>query len=48
MVGEPVTRNAGPDLGRPKGGFEYKVRNNIIDTGSGRLIDEQRLTELKC
>jgi polysaccharide biosynthesis transport protein len=25
---------------------EYKVRNNIIDTGSGRLIDEQRLTEL--
>jgi polysaccharide biosynthesis transport protein len=25
---------------------EYKARNNIIDTGSGRLIDEQRLTEL--
>jgi polysaccharide biosynthesis transport protein len=25
---------------------EYKVRNNIIDTGTGRLIDEQRLTEL--
>jgi polysaccharide biosynthesis transport protein len=24
---------------------EYKVRNNIIDTGTGRLIDEQRLTE---
>jgi succinoglycan biosynthesis transport protein ExoP len=25
---------------------EYKARNNIIDTGSGRLIDEQRLAEL--
>jgi polysaccharide biosynthesis transport protein len=25
---------------------EYKARNNIVDTGSGHLIDEQRLTEL--
>jgi polysaccharide biosynthesis transport protein len=25
---------------------EYKARNNIVDAGSGRLIDEQRLTEL--
>jgi polysaccharide biosynthesis transport protein len=29
-----------------RGVVEYKMRNNIIDTGSGHLIDEQRLTEL--